>query len=88
MIQGIDHPNSADEEARGKPMTQPNPTVRRRLSTRTIGLLALAFITGSVIMAGVGALLLNIQERRDEGRSISAPGCANQRYGTGPRHMG
>jgi nitrite reductase (cytochrome c-552) len=66
MTQGIDHPNSADEEARGKPMTQPNPTVRRRLSTRTIGLLVLAFITGSVIMAGVGALLLNIQERRDE----------------------
>ena len=47
-------------------MTQTNTPNRRKLSIRGATFLALAFIGGAVIMAGVGALLLNIQERKDE----------------------
>ena len=49
-----------------QPQPQPIPPDRHRFSIRNTALLAFAFIAGVVIMAGVGALLLNIQERKDE----------------------
>ncbi|HEY3290577.1 MAG TPA: ammonia-forming cytochrome c nitrite reductase subunit c552 [Anaerolineae bacterium] len=47
-------------------MTQDNPKPRRTISIRTAALLGGAFILGVVVMIGIGALLTNIQLRKDE----------------------
>src|SRR6476659_4033233 len=47
-------------------MTQTDTPNQQKHNLRHAAILATVFITGALVMAAVGALLLNIQERKDE----------------------